>query len=229
MTDPTTRGISNRSGERQLWDISRPIRPGIPVWPGDTPYAEARTWTIGPGCPVNVSEMTMSTHTGTHVDAPLHYDPDGAPVAALDLARFLGPCRLIDLAHLRDATLRRIEPKHISALLEGAVRVLFRTYDRAPIDRWDPGFTVIDPATIDLLAGRGVILVGVDAPSIDPESSKTLDAHQAARRHGLSILEGLVLDMVPAGDYELIALPLPLANLDASPVRAVLRTLGPTA
>ena len=79
-----------------LYDISPPIRAGAPVWPGDTEYSEARSWAIGPGCPVNVSRFTMSTHTGSHADAPFHYAAEGARAGALDLSRYLGPCRLID-------------------------------------------------------------------------------------------------------------------------------------
>lgn len=206
-----------------LWDISPPIRPGIPVWPGDTAYAEERTWQLDDHCPVNVSKFTMSTHTGSHADAPLHYDANGAPAGAMDLARYIGPCRMIDATGARG----RVEPDDIAAhLTDDIERVLLRTYMRAPRDEWDDGFTAVAPETIDLLAGRGAFLVGVDTPSLDPRESKTMDAHHAVRHHGMSILEGLVLDGVPAGDYELIAPPLRLANLDAAPVRAVLRSLG---
>ena len=207
-----------------LWDISPPIRPGIPVWPGDTAYAEERTWQLNDDCPVNVSKFTMSTHTGSHADAPLHYDANGAPAGAMDLARYIGPCRVIDATGAG----ARVEPDDVTAQLAGGVeRVLLRTYARAPRDEWDDGFTAVAPETIDLLAGCGAVLIGVDTPSLDPRESKTMDAHHAVRRHGMSILEGLVLDGVPADDYELIAAPLRLANLDAAPVRAVLRSLGP--
>ncbi|MFQ5958433.1 MAG: arylformamidase [Alphaproteobacteria bacterium] len=207
----------------KLWDISPPIRPGIPVWPGDTPYVEARTRHLGDGCAVNVSKFTMSTHTGSHADAPLHYDAEGEPVGGVDLARYLGRCRLIDV---RDAG-ARIEPGHLAPSLDGGVeRVLLRTYERAPLDHWDDAFTAVAAAAIDLLAAAGVVLVGVDTPSLDPQDSKTMDAHKALRRHGMAVLEGLVLDAVPPGDYELIAPPLRLANLDAAPVRAVLRSLS---
>jgi arylformamidase len=117
-------------------------------------------------------------------------------------------------------------PEQAAASLEGTPpRVLFRTYDAFPADHWRSDFTAISHELIDALAALGVVLVGVDSPSLDPETSKELAAHQAVKRFGLSILEGLVLDDVPAGDYELIALPLPLMGLDASPVRAVLREL----
>lgn len=104
-------------------------------------------------------------------------------------------------------------------------RVLFRTYDQAPQNQWDASFTAIAPASIALLATHGVILVGTDTPSLDPQESKTMEAHLMIKKHGMAILEGLVLDDIAPGDYELIALPLKLANLDASPVRAVLREL----
>jgi arylformamidase len=106
----------------------------------------------------------------------------------------------------------------------GVVRMLFRTFVQFPHAGWPSHFTVFGADAIQALAVRGVILVGIDSPSLDPESSKTMEAHLAVP-HEMRILEGLVLDHVPPGDYELIALPLPLAGLDASPVRAVLREL----
>jgi arylformamidase len=105
-------------------------------------------------------------------------------------------------------------------------RVLVRTYARAPVDRWDPELAAFAPETIERLADAGVCLVGIDTASIDPADSKTLDSHQVIRRRGLRVLENLVLDEVPEGDYELIALPLKLVTADASPVRAVLRALA---
>ncbi len=205
-----------------LYDISPPIRTGTPVWPGDTEYSETRTWTIGPGNPVNVSHITMSTHTGSHADAPFHYDADGKTVGQLDLSRYIGPCRVIHVIGVSPL----IEPAHVEGHLEpGVERVLFRTYDRAPAETWDPDFTAIAPSTIELLHAAGVFLVGLDTPSLDPQESKSLDSHMAVRGHGMSVLETLVLDQVPAGDYELIALPLKLMDLDAAPVRAILRPL----
>jgi arylformamidase len=204
-----------------LWDISPTISADIPVWPGDTRFEASATWQIGGGCPVHVSRMTMTTHLGAHTDAPMHYDPAGAAIDAVDLAPYLGPCRVIHCIGTA-----RVEPRHLEGQLDGVPpRVILRTYDKAPQREWDAQFAAIAPETIALLASHGVRLVGTDTASLDPQDSKTLDAHQAVRAHGMAILEGVVLDAVPPGDYELIALPLKLAGMDASPVRAILRAL----
>ncbi len=208
---------------RRLWDISPAIGPGFPVFPGDTPFAQRWTWKLAPGCPVNVSEISLSPHTGSHTDAPLHYDDAGASIAEVDLDAYLGPCRVVHAIEVGAL----VEPSHIAAhLADAPPRILLRTYRQAPTTRWDPAFTAIAPATIDLLHEHGVRLVGIDTPSLDPEQSKTLDSHQRVRQHRMAILEGIVLDAVPEGDYELIALPLRISGCDASPVRAVLRELA---
>jgi arylformamidase len=204
-----------------LWDISPTLSAAIPVWPGDTAFRAEPTWQIAGGCPVHVSRISLSTHTGAHCDAPSHYDVDGASIDAVALDAYLGACRVI---HCIGAGL--VEPQHVAhALADLPPRVLLRTYRSAPQTAWDSNFSAIAPATIALLARHGVLLIGIDTPSIDPQDSKTLDAHQMVRVHRMAILEGIVLDAVAAGDYELIALPLKLRGLDASPVRAVLRAL----
>jgi arylformamidase len=205
---------------KRIWDISPPVAPGSPVFPGDTPYAQEWSATLAPGCPVNVSRITLSPHVGSHADAPLHYDPDGEAIGSVDLQAYLGPCRVIHAINCGVL----IAWSHIEhALRDLPARVLVRTYERAPVDRWDPALSAYAPETIERLAQRGVKLVGIDTASIDPAESKTLDSHQVIRRLGLRVLENLVLDDVPEGDYELIALPLKLMTADASPVRAVLR------
>jgi arylformamidase len=206
----------------RLWDISPPVREGAPVFPGDTPYQQRWAASIAPGCPVNVSTLTLSPHVGAHADAPLHYDPDGQPVGTLDLDPYLGPCRVVHAI----ARGPLVTWEHIAHAVHALPpRVLVRTYRRAPVDRWDPQLAAFAPDTIERLADAGVRLVGIDTASIDPADSKTLDSHQVVRRRGLRVLENLVLDEVPEGDYELIALPLKLVTADASPVRAVLREL----
>jgi arylformamidase len=207
----------------RLWDISPPVQPGAPVFPGDTPYTQQWAATIAPGCPVNVSTITLSPHVGAHADAPLHYDPQGVAVGALDLAPYLGRCRVVHAI----ACGPLVTWQHLAhALHDLPPRVLVRTYAHAPVDRWDPHLAAFAPETIERLADAGVRLVGIDTASIDPAESKTLDSHQVIRRRGLRVLENLLLDAVPEGDYELIALPLKLMSADASPVRAVLRDLA---
>lgn len=208
----------------RIWDISPPVGPGSPVFPGDTPYSQEWSATLVAECPVNVSRITLSPHVGAHADAPLHYGAEGAAIGAMDLAPYLGPCRVMHA--IGRGPLVRIE--HIAHALEKLpARVLVRTYECAPVDRWDPQLASYAPETIEYLAALGVKLVGIDTASIDPAESKDLPSHQAVRRLGLRVLENLVLDEVPEGDYELIALPLKLMTADASPVRAVLRQLQP--
>ncbi|MEO7241756.1 MAG: arylformamidase [Variovorax sp.] len=206
----------------RLWDISPPVHAGAPVFPGDTPYRQRWAAEITPECPVNVGEITLSPHVGAHADAPLHYDPQGAAIGDVDLDAYLGRCRVI---HAIGCGLL-IEWRHLAHMLDDLPpRVLVRTYRQAPIDRWDDALPAFAPATIERLADLGVKLVGIDSASIDPADSKTLDSHQVIRRRSLRVLENLVLDEVPEGDYELIALPLKWMSADASPVRAVLRSL----
>lgn len=218
---------------KKLWDISPPIHAGAPVFPGDTAYSQQWVASIEPGCPVNVSAITLSPHVGAHADAPLHYDAAGATIGAVDLDAFLGPCRVIHAIGCGPL----VRPEHIAHALGNPpsgeawslaalpARVLVRVYQHQPQNRFDDALPAFAPDTVEQLADLGVKLIGIDSASIDPAESKTLDSHQVIRRRGLRVLENLLLDDVPEGDYELIALPLKLTTADASPVRAVLRSL----
>ena len=206
---------------KALWDISPPIAPETPAFPGDVTYSQAWTARLGPGCPINLSAITMSPHLGAHADAPLHYGEGAATIGSLDLEPYLGPCRVI---HAIDRG-PLIRPEHLAHAAAGLpARVLVRTCTVAPT-AWSAVFSAFAPDTISWLAGLGVRLVGIDSQSVDPADSKTLDSHHQLLAHDVRVLENLVLDAVPAGDYELIALPLKLVGADASPVRAVLRAL----
>ena len=206
----------------KIWDISQVLWPEMPMWPGEAPLALYRSASISAQCPVNVGVIETPLHAGTHADAPFHYDAKGLASAECDLGPYVGPCILLDVRDAKD----RVEPGDIDWLaLTGAERVIFRTYDRFPADRWDPDFTAIAPAVIARLREAGVRLVGTDAASLDPQQSKTMDAHYEIQAGNMRILEGLFLDDVPAGRYELIALPLKIAKADASPVRAILREI----
>ena len=205
----------------RLWDISPPLSPSTPAFPGDTNYQQRWSAEIGPGCPVNVSAITLSPHLGAHADAPLHYGRNAPAIGAVDLDPFLGRCRVI---HAIDKG-RLITRAHLEHAVKNLPpRVLVRTCNAAPRE-WSDNFSAFAPDTITWLASLGVKLVGIDSQSVDPADSQTLDSHMQLLAHDLRVLENLVLDEVPAGDYELIALPLKMTMACASPVRAVLRSL----
>lgn len=207
---------------RWLYDISQSLRPDLPVWPGDTPFGLERTWVLEGECPVNVSRLTLSTHSGAHADAPLHFDPAGAAIDAVDLVPYLGPAQLLSVTEgperiAAGEVLPRLEP--------GTRRVLLRTFEHFPHDAWPTHFRTPAPDLVEALGAAGVRLLGIDGPSLDPQDAKDLVSHQALGRWRMAVLEGLVLDGVPDGRYELIAPPLRLSGADASPVRALLRDL----
>ncbi len=204
----------------RIWDISPAVDEHAAVFPGDAAYSQKLHFALSPDCPVNVNTLSFSPHTGAHADAPMHY-ANGAPaIGAVDLHPYLGRCRVI---HCLDCG-PLVEPQHIAhALQDLPPRILLRTSAAASQD-WAT-FTAIAPATLELLASKKIALVGIDTPSVDPSTSQHLPSHQLLLQHDLRVLENLVLDEVPAGDYELIALPLKLMQADASPVRAILRSL----
>ena len=208
----------------KIWDISPPVDEHAEVFPGDTAYSQQLHFSLAPGCPVNVNRITLSPHTGAHADAPMHYANGEASVGQLDLAPYLGPCRVIHCLDCGPLVL----PEHIAHALDNLpTRVLLRTA-RTASQAWAT-FTAIAPETLALLATKNMAhplqLIGIDTPSVDPATSQELPSHHQLLAHGLRVLENLVLDDVSEGDYELIALPLKLMAADASPVRAVLREL----
>jgi arylformamidase len=205
-----------------IWDISPPVDESAAVFPGDTVYSQKLHFSLSPDSPVNVNSITLSPHTGAHADAPMHYANDRASSGQLDLAPYLGPCRVVHCIDCGPLVL----PEHITHALQGLPeRVLLRTA-RTASQSWD-AFTAIAPETLKLLASHHVALVGIDTPSVDPATSERLPSHHQLLLHDMRVLENLVLDDVPEGDYELIALPLKLMRADASPVRAILRELTP--
>ncbi|MFM8386178.1 MAG: cyclase family protein [Planctomycetia bacterium] len=205
----------------RIHDISRPVRPGIPVWPGDTPYAFRFVARIAEGSSVNVGRVEMSVHTGAHVDAPLHF-ADGAPdAAAVPLEACVGPCVVLEVAVGEGGVKPSDLPPGADGLVRQARRLLLRCYARRP-GAFDTHMRHATPALADWLHERGVLLLGIDTDSMDAFDSKDLPAHHRLQQHGITILEGIDLSAVRPGTYELVALPLRLEGADASPVRAVL-------
>ena len=203
-----------------LLDISVLVQPGTPEWPGDVPFTCGWSARIDQGASVNLSHLAGSPHVGTHADAPLHVH-DGWPATdRLPLAPFLGPVMVLDVsrAPAGPLALDADDPRLVEC-----ERLLLRT-DRTIAEGVFPAdWPVLSAATAILLAAAGVMLVGVDAPSVDERESKSLDVHHALFSGGAYVLENLDLRGVAEGRYELIALPQRLAGLDAAPVRAVLR------
>jgi arylformamidase len=211
----------NSSSERKTFDISRPLAATTACWPGDVPFSFRWGWRIRDGASVNVGAIEASVHTGTHCDAPFHFDNAGLTVDHLPLTTFLGPARVVDV---RDC------PENWQARLVGlnireTPRILFRTGGWPDSDRFPDRIPVMEPTLPDWLGRQGVVLLGVDLPSVDPLDSKTLDNHHALGRHRITILEGISLEDVPEGRFELIAPPLNITGADGSPLRALLRAL----
>jgi arylformamidase len=202
-------------------DISRRLENGMPVWPGDTPFKYEVSWSKADSGSVNVGSLSMSAHTGTHVDAPFHFDDNGKRIIELDLDLYIGPVRVIDMTE-KDS----IGAKDLKDInLEGFQRVLFKTLAWKNSREFPEKIPYLEADLGPFLAEKGIRLIGVDVPSVDPIDSKELHAHHSLNENGIHILESVLLDLVEPGDYELIALPLPLVEGDGSPVRAVLRTL----
>ncbi|WP_134683671.1 arylformamidase [Brevibacillus migulae] len=200
-------------------DISQRLDGSVAVWPGDTPFTYRVNWSKEESGSVNVGRICMSTHTGTHVDAPFHFDNEGKKVIELDLELYIGRARVI---HIPEPS--SIGIKEVSALeLDGVTRLLIRTDAWRDRSIFPTAIPPIEPELAEYMASRGIRLLGLDLPSVDPIDSKELSAHHMLTRFGIHILEGLVLDDVQPGEYELAALPLPLADADGSPVRAVLK------
>ncbi len=203
-------------------DISQRLDEKVAVWPGDTPFSYRVNWSKEESGSVNVGQITMSTHTGTHIDAPFHFDNEGKRVLDLDLDIYIGPARVIYLPNKTKIGVDELQ----SVNLEGVTRLLIYTGFWKNRTVFPEAIPHIEPELASYLSERGIRLIGVDLPSVDPLDSKELPAHHELTRHGIHILEGIVLDHVAPGDYELIALPLPLAEADGSPVRAVLKKRG---
>lgn len=211
--------------ERLAFDISPRLSPRIAVFPGDEPFSQKISLDFSLGHHLRLSSVTTSLHVGAHADAPGHYAAGGGDSAGGDLKRYMGRCQVVTATKASGPDGRITWDDLPHGWQAQAPRVLFRTLSFPDPECWNPDFFSLDPQLVDALADSGVFLVGIDTPSIDPETCKALRAHGRVAAHGMSILEGLVLNDVPDGLYELIALPLAIEEGDASPVRAVLLNL----
>ncbi|PBB06534.1 MULTISPECIES: arylformamidase [Salimicrobium] len=202
-------------------DISRPLNAHISTWPEDTPYSYRRTVTKKESGSVNIGEITMSVHTGTHIDAPFHFDNEGKRVNDLDINVYIGRTKVVDCRGFEAIGAEAFEDTD----LENVGRVLIKT-DAFPDSTIFPEeIPYLKPEVAEFFKEKNIRLVGVDVPSVDPMDSETLDAHHALFSNGVHILENADLREVESGLYDLSALPLALEEADGSPVRAVLKSV----
>ena len=217
----------NYSLSMKIYDITVPISENVPVYEGDPKVKIDVTASLARGDAANVTGLCFGAHTATHVDAPNHFIDGTRKVHQLDLEKLIGACRVIELSD----SVMAIEPEHLKNL-ENAERVLFKTRNS---DFWNDvsedfrkDFTYITPEAARILAGKNIKLVGIDYLSVEKFGSTDFAAHIALLEKEIVIIEGLDLREVPAGDYELICLPLKIISEtgDGAPARTILRELA---
>jgi len=210
---------------KRIYDITRTLSPSIAVWPGDTPFSIKVMMAMDQGESANLTTLTISSHTGTHVDAPYHFVTHDLTLEQLPLDIYVGPATVVTVQKqagpLTVADFPGLDWSQVKRLLVHSVA------SDQPIDRFLADYVYPSVELADFMGEQGIILFGSDAASMDHVASGTdgfLPNHQALRRNGVAILENLALAGVPDGQYELIALPLKIKGGDGPPVRAILRT-----
>lgn len=206
----------------RIYDVTLTISPTLPVWPGDPPVALERVQKMEAGDSCNVTRLNISAHTGTHVDAPFHFLPDGETVEHLSLKTLTGRAYVIDLPEVPLITAEILENAEIPPRTR---RVLFKTRNSAlwarPHTSFDPGYVALSPDACEHLIQRGVKLVGVDYLSVAPYTDLAT-THQILLEAGIIIVEGLNLSKIAQGRYTFHCLPLKIAGSDGAPARAML-------
>lgn len=210
----------------KIYDVTVAISEGVPIYEGDPRVTIEGVMSMAAGDAANVSRLCFGAHTGTHVDAPNHFIDGTRRVEELDIEKLIGPCRVIEL----DDSIIAIEPMHVAEL--GAVeRVLFKTRNSAfwnePETGFRTDFTYITPEAARVLADGPIKLVGIDYLSVEKFGSTDFATHVTLLEKEIVILEGLDLRSVPAGEYELICLPVKFVGGtgDGAPARTILRRL----
>ncbi len=200
------------------YDISPPLSPATAVWPGSLPLERQMEKSLADGDGYDLSTLVSTVHIGAHADAPGHFGPGRAGIGAVDPNHYLGPCRVI---HADVGRRGLIRPDALPSSID-APRLLFRTDTFPDADHFTEDFASFTPELVDAAADAGVVLMGIDTPSVDPFDSTDVPTHHRMLERDVLGLEGLDLAAVPEGGYTLVALPLRLVGFDASPVRAVL-------
>jgi arylformamidase len=205
-------------------DVSIPLRNGMVHWPGDAPFSRLQTLHIANGDACNLSQISTSAHIGTHMDAPRHFLADGKGIETMPIAATIGPARVIEIQNPDRIPIHELEPHHLAK----GERVLFKTANSAnhwKVHEFQEKFVYIPQDTAHYLAKCEVQTVGVDYLSVGGYEIDSAETHRALLGAGIWIIEGLNLEHVEPGDYELICLPLKIVGSDGAPARAVLRRL----
>jgi len=202
-----------------IYDISPEISPKLNVWKDDVSFSRTVLCDIKNGDNLTLSSINTTLHLGAHTDAPKHYHAGGNDIATQNLSYYIGECQVIHVTVNRG---ERIKISHLKDKRIIAKRILFKTDSFSPYN-WNNDFCAFSAELINFLSEKNVLLVGLDTPSVDLFFDKQLEAHSEIYKKNMVILEGVVLDGVAEGKYELIALPLKIKDADASPVRAILR------
>lgn len=212
--------MGEKKFDMAVYDITRPLWDTVAPWPGDTPYSFHLNWRMTDGAPVNLGEVRMGVHMGSHADAPFHFDPEGEGMGETALDAYLGAARVIDVSGKEVIYREDLADYDLS----GIGRILLRTNGWSNSQVFPDTIPVLHTDVPAWLHEQGIVLLGVDVPSVDPLDSKDLPNHHSLNRYGIRILESLSLADVPEGVYELIALPMKLMGADGAPIRAILRT-----
>ncbi|HSJ38803.1 MAG TPA: cyclase family protein [Planococcus sp. (in: firmicutes)] len=202
---------------KEIFDISMELNAETPEWPGDRPFEYALSVTKEQSGSVNIGEIKSSTHMGTHIDAPFHYDDLGLKIDEMPLEVYLSTAQVVDVQGLE-----KIDIEDLPEPERGVTAVLLKTCSWQDRREFPKSWPIFSESTAEWMKERGIRLLGVDVPSVDPENSKELPMHHAMNANDRYILEGIVLDDIEPGIYGLSALPLKIKGAEGSPVRAVL-------
>ena len=207
----------------KILDISVPLSPHLPVWPGDTRIVLERYRALAKGDTSNDSRLACSVHSGTHVDAPLHFIENGATTEQLTLDILMGPARVVELPEANVITPELLDAQSPAIETE---RLLLKTTNsdlwNDPGHEFNPDFVALSPESADWVVNKGIKLVGIDYLSIQMFKDDEPMTHRVLLEGGVIILEGLDLRKVSPGDYNLICLPIKLAGSEGAPARAIL-------
>lgn len=210
------------------YDITPKISQKTAVFPGDQPFEHKVSMSFQKGQHIELSSIHTTVHIGAHADAPSHYHDNGVSIEKRSLEFYLGPCEVIDVTGVLQRQGEEQRRILISDLPDGenfkarTARLLFKTNSFLDLENWTHDFASLSPEVIEFLSRQNALLVGIDTPSVDPSNSKNLPSHKAILKTNLAVLEGLWLKDVSAGVYNLVALPLNMEGVEASPVRAIL-------